>query len=78
MQGHLASQFPSEEGSYSDIKVMKSAAGYYIGTEFLHGDASDFCGMVEPGSRESVEYFDTYESAADALRTGNWTQRGHP
>lgn len=50
-------------------RVLKSTAGYYIGT------SSDDHGPV---SRESVEYFRTHEAAARALASGNWTQRMNP
>jgi hypothetical protein len=51
------------------ITVLKSAAGYYIGT------ANQELGTV---SRESDEYFLTEAGARAALKTGNWTQRETP
>ena len=48
-------------GEYSDLKVMKSAAGYYVGTVYINDD-----GFVEPGSRESG-YFKTREEAEKEL-----------
>lgn len=72
MKGHLASQYPSSDGEYSDLKVMRSAAGWYIGTEFHHKE-----GYIEPGSRES-EYFSTEEKAEKALKYSIWNQRSHP
>ena len=38
-----------EKSGYSDIRVMKSAAGYYLGT--VYTDPED--GFQEPGSRDS-------------------------
>ncbi len=49
--------------------VMKSYAGYYIGT--VNED-----GM--PCSRESNEYFRSEANAQDALDTGSWTQKMTP
>jgi hypothetical protein len=68
-----ADYIPEEEKKgYSDLKVMKSAAGYYIGTTF-----TDDTGFTEPGSRDS-EYFDTRELADAALASNSWDQREHP
>jgi hypothetical protein len=50
------------------LKVMSSAAGFYIGT-------SDIDGL--PYSRESIEYWSTYEDAHLALKNGTWNQRDH-
>lgn len=50
------------------LEVLKSNAGFYIGT------ARD--GM--PCSRESLEYFSTFEQATTALTSGNWTQKEAP
>lgn len=61
--GMLASQ----AGYQLPLEVLKSNAGFYIGT-------SD-CGPV---SRESVEYWPTHELAEKALETGNWTQKPNP
>ena len=54
-------------GERLPLQVLRSAAGYYIGT---YDDG--------PVSRESVEYFPTDEAARHALETGAWTQRQHP
>lgn len=48
--------------------VLRSAAGFYIGTANDDG----------PVSRESAEYYATYGSALHALTTHSWTQRTHP
>ena len=49
------------------LQVLRSANGYYIGTANDEG----------PVSRESVEYWDSLQSASDALRNQHWTQRQH-
>lgn len=49
------------EGEYSSLRVMRSAAGGYVGRIFTYND-----GFKEPGSRESG-YFKTYGEAKDAL-----------
>ncbi len=49
-----------EPGRYSHLQVLRSAAGYYIGT-LWHGD-----GYTEPGSRDS-EYFATEPEAQKIL-----------
>jgi len=53
-----------EADSYSELKVMKSPAGYYVGTTYHN---SEF-GFDEPGSRDSG-YFRTEEEAAAMLKT---------
>jgi hypothetical protein len=50
------------------LQVLRSAAGYYIGTFDDEG----------PCSRESDEYWDTRAEADDALQTNEWTQRATP
>lgn len=55
-----------ELGLILPVQVVRSAAGYYLGTS----NEDDF-----PVSRESVEYFKTQEQAEQALASGNWTQR---
>lgn len=59
--GKLAQQY----GHDLPLKVMRSNAGFYLGT------SQD--GM--PFSRESAEYFETQGAADEALATGKWTQR---
>lgn len=51
-----------------ELQVLKSGAGWYIGT--MH--------ECEPYSRESVEYWATGEEAQIALDSGSWTQRDKP
>jgi len=50
-------------GRYTELKVLKSAAGYYLGRLFDEGD------FMSPGSRESG-YFKTEEEAKFALANG--------
>ena len=57
--------YPSEGGAYSELKVLKSHAGWYIGRMFWNEDG----GFEEPGSRESG-YIDSKEEAERELRTG--------
>ena len=49
---------PEERDRYSDLKVMKSAAGWYIGTTHTDGKT----GFTEPGTRDS-DYFNTEHKA---------------
>lgn len=51
-----------------ELKVLRSAAGWYIGTADEDG----------PCSRESHGYFETKQQAEFALDTGEWTQRDTP
>jgi hypothetical protein len=46
-----------DKGSYSELKVMRSTAGWYVGTEY-----NDPAGFTEPGSRDSG-YFATEREA---------------
>ncbi len=62
--GKLAQQY----GYELPLEVMRSAAGFYIGTSEQ--------GM--PFSRESQEYFPNHGEAVEALATGKWTQRLTP
>ena len=58
----------------TELKVCKSNAGYYVGTEYYDED----CGMYLPNSRNSVEYYATYLDADTALSNGSYTRRLHP
>ncbi|QAX80329.1 hypothetical protein D5F51_18390 [Yersinia hibernica] len=51
-------------GKKMPLEVMRSRAGFYLGTSE----------NAEPLSRESVEYWRTCGEAEDALRTGSWSQ----
>jgi hypothetical protein len=54
-------------GAYSELMVLQSAAGYYVGTKFQEFDAHGNVVWEEPGSRDSG-YFRTPEAAAVELR----------
>lgn len=63
--------------NYSDLKVLSSGAGFYVGT--VHTDPS---GFTEPGSRDS-DYFGTPEEAQtfldDVAASGDRSRlRQHP
>ncbi|MDR0578698.1 MAG: hypothetical protein LBI87_14500 [Candidatus Accumulibacter sp.] len=60
--GHLAQTFA---GRQLPLVVLRSAAGYYLGTWDDEG----------PFTRESQEYFSNEQAAQDALARGDWTQR---
>lgn len=60
MANELTYPTDTKVGEYSELCVMKSAAGYYVGTYFME----DF-GLV-PGSRDSG-YYATYEEAQRLL-----------
>ena len=53
---------PDEAANYSDLQVLQSAAGYYVGT--IYTDPDD--GFAEPGSRDS-EYFPSRKEAEQYL-----------
>ena len=55
-------------GKFLPLEVLHSAAGHYIGTTDAEG----------PVSRESVQYFRSYQAARHALETGHWQQRLKP
>jgi hypothetical protein len=58
------SELQAEDGTYSKLVVLCSAAGYYIGRTFKGDDEFE-----EPGSRESG-YFPTEQEATKALMEG--------
>ncbi len=64
--GYLALTFV---GKRLPLQVLRSAAGFYIGTFDDHDG---------PCSRESFEYFPSRDAAATALTTGAWMQRSYP
>jgi hypothetical protein len=70
--GYLAGLCHAHDGKYGELEVLKSAAGWYIGTVF-YNDA----GYTEPGSRESG-YYDTKEAAQLDLDEDCWDQRLTP
>ena len=55
-------------GYLLEVQILRSAAGYYLGTEDEYG----------PVSRESEQYWRTHDEALQALESGNWNQRLHP
>lgn len=55
----------------STLQVLRSAAGYYIGREEFDAEME----MWIPYSRNSEEYFRSYEDAENAMKTGNYTVR---
>jgi hypothetical protein len=63
--GKLAYKFG---GVKLELRVEKSAAGYYLGCSDKDG----------PVSRESSQYFECREDAERALMSGAWTQRESP
>lgn len=62
-----------DEARYTDLQVLQSAAGWYIGTMYNNPE-----GYTEPGSRDSYDYYPTQEAAQHALDTKTWVQRTHP
>jgi hypothetical protein len=61
-----------DEGIISELKVMKSAAGFYIGRSITE------MGFPMPYSRDSQEYYPTEEEAQRALSGNTYTRRYHP
>ena len=51
------SDYIKDKDKYSELMVLKSGAGYYIGTIYYNQ-----MGYEEPGSRDT-EYFGSYEEA---------------
>ena len=56
----------SAQDSTPPLLILRSAAGFYIGT-------LDDEGM--PRSRESQDYYKSRIAASNALKEGNWTPR---
>jgi hypothetical protein len=54
--GHI-----TNKDRYSDLQVLKSRAGYYVGTVYIED------GFETPGSRDS-DYFATQTEAEEYLR----------
>lgn len=57
----------------SELKVMKSNAGFYIGKSIY----DDYMKMDLPYSRNSIEYYGTKEEAQIALQTKSYTERNY-
>jgi hypothetical protein len=53
----------SEQVGYSDLQVLKSAAGWYVGTTYTQPGTC----LTEPGSRDT-DYFETEKDAAFVLQ----------
>ncbi len=58
-----------EKGRYTEMKVLRSGAGYYIGTLYEERDAAGNLTWQEPGSRDSPCYFATEVEAERYLKT---------
>lgn len=54
----------TKKGGYSDLMVLQSGAGFYIGTLWTDPDNPSY---TEPGSRDS-DYFPTREAAERELK----------
>lgn len=54
-------------GGYSTLRVLRSAAGWYVGTLYEEFDHKGQKVWEEPGSRDSIGYFNTPEDAAAEL-----------
>ena len=63
-----------DKSGYTDLQVLKSAAGWYIGTMFWN---EEFGGFWEPGSRDSG-YYSLEVQAWAALNEETWIQRMTP
>lgn len=63
MKSPMVQRLADEEaGGYSELMVLKSAAGYYIGTVYTDPET----GFEEPGSRDS-DYFPRRDEAETFL-----------
>ena len=72
----IVERFAADPENYSDLQVLESAAGFYVGTLYSQD------GFTEPGSRDS-DYFPTSDDAATFLdsvaRSGDTSRlRQHP
>ena len=69
MKSPLVERSPhvTNKNGYSELTVLSSAAGYYVGTMYNEYDESGVLRWQEPGSRDS-DYFDTHEQAEKYLR----------
>ena len=62
----MTGQLAAAAGERLPVQVLKSAAGFYIGTTTADGF---------PFTRESTEYWASDVDAGKALEDGSWTQR---
>lgn len=60
-----SAEYISEKTGYSELQVLQSGGGYYIGT--MYNGIDEYGPFEEPGSRDS-DYFKTYEAAERYLR----------
>jgi hypothetical protein len=67
--GTMPGKLAEAAGKCFPLQVLKSRAGYYIGTRDDDGS---------PYSRESVEYWEKLSDAEAALVDGRWTQKREP
>ena len=54
-------------GGYTELQVLQSAAGFYIGTRYEEKDAEGEVVWEEPGSRDS-DYFTSFAAAEQSLK----------
>lgn len=64
----VASVDPVHQEGYTELRVLHSNAGYYIGTMYRNVDEDGKLLFEEPGSRDS-DYFRTREEAERFLKT---------
>jgi hypothetical protein len=73
--------YVADKASYSELKVLCSGAGYYVGTMYLNKEDPDpKYHFEEPGSRDS-DYFASREKAENhvaLIQQGNVTTRMQP
>ena len=71
----IASGAPSicECGHVFQLEVLRSGAGFYIGTTCRSVTGCEHAG--EPYSREGLDYYDTPAIAQNELDTGQWRRR---
>ena len=56
-----------EQDRYSDLMILRSNAGFYVGTYYNEKDDDGEIVWSEPGTRDS-EYFPTKEDAEEYLQ----------
>lgn len=68
MKSHMieTGDYITNKSGYSDLQVLQSAVGWYIGTIYSNYDTNGNHLYDEPGSRDSV-YFPTKEKAEEIL-----------
>lgn len=68
---HSGAPDHNQNPNVSRLQVLSSAAGYYIGTT-IYDEEGD---LEFPYTRESVEYYASFEEASDALVNNTFTPR---